>query len=91
MRKTGTPVVFASARRRPAQARTCVTEPAAAGASAEAIVWIESTTIAPNAPALAASRIASSEVSGRRNSPGAEASSRSARILTCRADSSALT
>ena len=92
MRNTGTPVVFANACRRLAHSRTCVTEPAAAGAAGDAIVWIESTTIAAAAarPRRVEDRVEirlrEKEDARRRRRRAA-----SARILTCCADSSALT
>ena len=71
IRKTGTPVVFASARRRPAQARTCVTEPGGRGRRPPR----RSSGSSPRRPRRtsrpsAASRIASSVGLGEEEEPG---------------------
>ena len=74
-----------------APSRTCVTEPAAPGASGSCTAWIESIASTTGSTVATEATTAGSDVSETTNSSGASTPSRSARIRTWAVDSSAHT
>ncbi len=91
MMKTGTCVPFASCISRSVDSRTWLMLPGAEVTFDEATVWIESTTRSAGRRRSAVSTTASISVSGSSSSRSLVMPNRSARILTCWADSSAET
>ncbi len=87
-RTMGTPVSLATVSRRATASRTWPGLPGAPAASADATVWIESTTASGGRAAAIAAARASRSVSASTATDGSRQPSRSARMATCTANSS---